>query len=217
MTLKRYWKKFLKAINRLQLRERQLITITSSVIILAGFFMGVWQPLYASWLESEVKFQASSDQIVETRKLIEEIKTASERDANEPYRQQVDSLKSSIEKQQIKIESITAALINPKHMNHVFSTLLQSSELEIHKVNNQEAEAVDIKGQAESANLLFKHGLSLEMAGTFNNSLKYLQRVESQDWNLYWDELEFTTNNYPQGVLMLNVHTLSTSDHVLGL
>lgn len=217
MTLKRYWKKFLRAINQLQLRERQLITITSSVIILAGFLVAVWQPLYASWLESGKKLQSTNEQIVETGKLIEEIKTASERDANKPYRQKVDILKTSIEKQQKKIESITAALINPKHMNNVFSTLLQNSELEINKVNNEEAEAVDIKGQAESANLLFKHGLSLEMKGTFNNSLKYLQRVESQDWNLYWDELEFTTKSYPQGVLVLNVHTLSTSDHVLGL
>lgn len=217
MTLKPYWKKFLKAINRLKLRERQLITIASGVTIFVGFTVAAWQPLYVSWQQSEEKLIASYQQVGKTHEEIKQIKTTSKNDANKPYRQKVETLRASIEGQQKKIENITAALINPKYMNEVFSTLLQNSELEINKVNNQPAESIDIKGQAEPANLLYKHGLSLEMLGTFRNSLKYLERVENQDWHLYWDELIFTTKNYPQGVLTLNVHTLSTSDHVLGL
>jgi MSHA biogenesis protein MshJ len=217
MTLKHYWKKFLRAVNRLKIRERQLLTFTSSVIVVAAFFMGSWQPLYMSWQKSGLNIVSVQNDIDKTRAQIIETKAASEKDANQPYRQKAERLNKNIADQQVRIETITAALINPKYMNQVFSTLLQSSELEINKVNNQQAESIDIEGQSEPANLLYKHGLSLEMKGTFNNSLKYLKRVENQDWHLYWDELTFTTQKYPYGVLTLNVHTLSTSDHVLGL
>jgi len=49
------------------------------------------------------------------------------------------------------------------------------------------------------------------------DTLKYLQELERQDWQLYWDELTFKTEAYPQGAVTIEVHTLSTSEEVLGL
>lgn len=217
MTLKNYWRKFRKAINGLELRERQLITLTCTFLLVMAFVVFAWQPLYVSWEKSNQSITSNINSVNNIKNNIKEIKSASTRDVNKSSREQVKLLSEELEKLQNEIENITASLISPKNMNQVFSTLLQNSELSINKVTNSEAEAINIKNGEASDNLLYKHGLSLEMAGTFKNSLKYLQRVEKQKWHLYWDELKFKTSKYPQGVFTINVHTLSTSDHVLGL
>ena len=217
MTLNLYWKKLLRTVNKLQVRERQLIIVTGSIMIVGGFFVGAWHPLYENYLLASAKINQTKVEIEQAEKAIIETKEESMLDANKPFETTLNSLEKDIKNQEYEIETITAALINPKLMNEVFGTLLKNTELEIQTIDNSPAEPIDIKGQDEEGSLLYKHGLSLEMSGTFKDSLKYLQRIEKQNWNLYWDELVFTTKQYPQGKLLLNVHTLSTSDHVLGL
>jgi MSHA biogenesis protein MshJ len=217
MIVKKNWKKFRKIFNQLQLRERQLIISSSWLIIIAIFSMAFWNPIYHKWIEGSLELDSIKEKISVSRVDIETIKKSSKLDTNKPYRDEIESYHQKIDKQQKIIETITAALISPKNMSNVFSTLLQNQELEVNKINNKKAESIIIKGDSESENLLFKHALTLEMTGTFSGSKKYLERVENQDWNLYWNELKFTSTRYPQGILTINVHTLSTSDYVFGL
>jgi MSHA biogenesis protein MshJ len=217
MIVKKNWKKFRKIFNQLQLRERQLIISSSWLIIIAIFSMAFWNPIYQKWIEGSLELDSIKEKISVSRVDIETIKKSSKLDTNKPYRDEIESYHQKIDKQQKIIETITAALISPKNMSNVFSTLLQNQELEVNKINNKKAESIIIKGDSESENLLFKHALTLEMTGTFSGSKKYLERVENQDWNLYWNELKFTSTRYPQGILTINVHTLSTSDYVFGL
>jgi MSHA biogenesis protein MshJ len=102
-------------------------------------------------------------------------------------------------------------------MGKVFTGLLQENALSLEKISNLDAKPVNIEGQLEETNLLYEHGLSLELKGQYMNALKYLQSLESQDWQLYWDELKFSSNTYPNGTLAIKVHTLSTSDSLLDL
>jgi MSHA biogenesis protein MshJ len=217
MTAKTSLKVFLKTFNRFQLRERQLVILTITAIIFAGMTMALWQPLYLQWVKSNADLHSAQEQIKASLTGIETIKSQSKLDANKPVKIKLSKLRENIEQQQVIIETITASLISPKNMSNVFSALLQNSELEVNKINNQAAEPIVLKGTKEADSLLYKHGLSLEMAGTFKRSTKYLERIENEEWNLYWNELTFTTVGYPQGILTLNVHTLSTSDHVFGL
>jgi MSHA biogenesis protein MshJ len=184
---------------------------------MASFCVAVWIPMYQQWVESNAQLNQIKSNIKISRIDIETIKKNSKTDANEPYVKEINKYRKKINKQQEKIETITAALISPKNMISVFNALLQNSELEINQITNKEAESINIKGESEVGSLLYKHALSLEMAGTFSGSKKYLARIENQDWNLYWNELKSTTTRYPQGILTLNVHTLSTSDYVFGL
>jgi MSHA biogenesis protein MshJ len=217
MTVKKNWKKFRKIFNQLELRERQLIISSACVTIIAIFFMAFWNPMYQQWVKASVELDGIKQNINVSRIDIETIKKNSKLDANKPYRDEIAGYHQKIDKQQKIIETITAALISPKNMNNVFSALLQNKELEVNKINNKKAEPIIIKDELETESLLFKHALTLEMTGTFSGSKKYLERIENQDWNLYWNELKFTATRYPQGILTLNVHTLSTSDYVFGL
>jgi len=217
MTAKSIWKNFRKAFNALALRERKLVCMTSCIIVFSLFATLYWTPVFASWKKSMAANNLASQKIEQSSNEIEAIQYRSKMDPNKPFLSKLGRVKSKVTEQQKKIESITAALINPENMNQVFGTLLSDTELQINKIQNESAESVAIKEQDSPDNLLYKHALNLELKGTFKGSLKYLKRIEGESWRLYWDELIFKTSIYPQGILTLNVHTLSTSDHVLGL
>ena len=215
--MKLSWSKSQKAINHLHLRERRLLAITSVSVLLMLFLFIAWLPLLES-LEGIVKaHQQAQSKISGAKQAIVALEQRAKTDVNAPYRQQIESLRDQIDDQETTIDSLTSALINPKNMTQVFSGLLQENHLTIEQVQNEDAVTVSINGDEEENNLLYKHSLSLEMRGQFLNTLKYIQELEKQEWQLYCDELEFTTLSYPHGRLDIKVHTLSTSEHVLGL
>lgn len=148
---------------------------------------------------------------------IEVLKRNAIQDVNKPYEEKIAALHVRLKKQQQKIDTITSALISPKNMPEVFSKLLNRNDLTLESVSNDDAEPVNISTNEKEDSLLFKHGLLLEMKGQFLSGLSYIKQMEKQDWQLYWDELTYTSEKYPQGVLTLKIHTLSTSDSVLEL
>jgi type II secretory pathway component PulM len=123
MTVKKNWKKFKKIFNQLKIRERQLIISSSCVTIIAIFFMTVWNPIYQQWVEATIELDNIKQNISVSRVDIETIKKNSKLDANNPYRDEIAGYRQKIDKQQKKIENMTAALISPKNMNTVFSAL----------------------------------------------------------------------------------------------
>lgn len=211
------WKKSLKAINQLSLRERRLLAITSVSVMLMLFLFVSWLPLLESWQKVRTASHVANGKIQAAKAEITRLEEQARTDVNAPYKAQLKKLRNEVADQENTINSLTSALITPKNMTQVFSGLLQENHLTIETVTNQQAQPVSINGSKEENHFLFKHGLSLEMKGQFLNTLKYIQALEKQEWQLYWDELVFTTLNYPHGTLDIKVHTLSTSEHVLGL
>ncbi len=193
------------------------MAITLVTIILMLFVTVMWQPIFKRIVENYQTNQNSFDTIEMLKVEIEGFKKRLGMDVNAPYKKQVKSLKQQIKQQDKKVERLTSALITPRNMGQVFTGLLKVNDIYMNKISNLDAEVININSEKEETNLLFKHGLSLELQGEYLKALKYVQEIESQDWQLYWDELSFSTLTYPNGHLSIEVHTLSTSDSVLDL
>ncbi len=215
--MKTSWADIQDHVNHLKSSERRLLCITVVALILAVFAFLLWDPLYQAWLKDFKANSQSIRQVSSAQASIVSLKKRMNIDVNAHYKTQIKAFRVQIEQQQQKIESLTSALIPPKNMGKVFAGLLQESALSVSKISNLDAQVVKIQGQQEETNLLYQHGLSLELEGRFDSALKYILEIEMQDWQLYWDELSFSTNNYPQGTLVVEVHTLSTSDSVMDL
>ena len=204
-------------INTFKIRERRLMAFTVVSIILMLAMSLIWQPIFKNILKNYQSNQSSFNTIQAIKVEIEGYKKRLGMDVNAPYKEQVKNLKKQIKDQDKKVVNLTSALITPRNMGQVFTGLLQVNEVYMNKISNLDAEAININDQKEETNLLFKHGLSLELQGEYLKVLKYVQEIEAQDWQLYWDELSFSTLTYPEGRLNIKVHTLSTSDSVLDL
>ena len=62
---------------------------------------------------------------------------------------------------------------------------------------------------------LYRHGVTLEMQTDFPSLVSYLDRLETMNWKLYWKLLEYKVEDYPSGILTLEVYTLNTSEEIL--
>lgn len=193
------------------------MAITLVVVILMLSMTVLWQPIFEKIIKNYQSDQQSFSAIQDIKLEIEGYKKRLGMDVNAPYKEQVKSLKEQIKGQDKKVVNLTSALITPRNMGQVFTGLTKVIDININKISNLDAEVININDEKEETNLLFKHGLSLELQGEYLKVLKYVQEIEAQDWQLYWDELSFTTLKYPQGRLNIEVHTLSTSDSVLDL
>ncbi len=211
------WTDIEEAVNHMQVRERRLLCITVVAVTVFLQVLMLWQPIYESGHKTYQENSAIKNQIKAAKDTIVLLKERVKVDVNAHQKNQVSNLKQRLSDQQSQIESLTSALITPKNMGQVFTGLLQETTLSIEKISNVDATPVKIAGQKEETNLLFQHGLSLELKGQYMNALKYLVSLEEHDWQLYWDELQFSSEHYPQGVLKIDVHTLSTSDSLLDL
>lgn len=214
--MKRSWKSLAKQFNQLKLSERRLMVITSVVVILVMFSMLVWEPLIESWGKRTKELRNVSQQIKTIDESIVQLMEAAKNDPNDALRKELKSLIDQVQIQQSKIESITSALITPEKMTGVFEQLLSNGSIKINSIENKPAVGVEMPGQKTEAALLYEHSLRLEMEGSYGAVLNYVNALESQNWTLYWDDLIYRTTKYPSGILTLEVHTLSTSEHVLG-
>jgi len=213
--LKLSWKTLQTTVNALSLRERRLLAGTLAVLLLVVFVFVLWMPMAESILGARRSYIESQGIVHQSKQQILMLETKAKEDVNAPLRLEIEALNKRLVEQDVEIHQLTSALITPKNMNQVFSGILTENHLLIKNVKNQPARAIQVK--EEENNLLYKHSLFLEMKGGFLDTLKYLQELERQDWQLYWDELTFKTEAYPQGAVTIEVHTLSTSEEVLGL
>lgn len=215
--LKAFWKTLHHKINSLSLRERKLIALTSATLVVSVIAMIVWLPLWDSLMQTMTAKDQYQIQIETSQNSIRALELRAKNDVNLPYKEKLNKLKRQVDLQEEKINQITTALIQPERMTQVFKGMLKENKLSFESLKNTPAKLIEVNKDDAENQILFQHGLSLNMQGKFLNGLSYVRNLEEQDWQLYWDELQFKIIEYPVGELKIKVHTLSTSNKVLGL
>lgn len=56
---------------------------------------------------------------------------------------------------------------------------------------------------------IYKHGVEISIAGSYNDLLKYLTDLERMPERIIWNRVTLTVEKYPRSVLMLTVYPLS--------
>lgn len=72
-------------------------------------------------------------------------------------------------------------------------------------------------GVLDATGSLYRHGLRVEIEGSFASTLEYLERVESSRWHLLWDRFEYRVGAYPSARITLELHTVSEQEEWIGV
>jgi len=67
------------------------------------------------------------------------------------------------------------------------------------------------------ATVLYRHGVELQLQGSYLATLAYLKQLESLEWRFEWDTLLFDIQDYPVGTVTLEVYTYSTERDWIGV
>lgn len=203
--------------NSLSLRERRTLAVGIGASIILLFIFLIWLPVTEDLVEINVN-QSQQRKILDASKLaIEGLEARSKKDVNRPFKEKLVAIKEQINDQEKEIENLTSALVLPSKMSEVFYELLDDKFMQITQVNTLKAEPITLQETNIDEPILYKHEVILNLKGSFPSSVEYIKALESESWELYWDALEYRSDNYPDGTLQLKVHTVSTSESVIGL
>jgi MSHA biogenesis protein MshJ len=218
--------------EKISLREQKivLVGIVSSICILA--FMLVVEPIFISYQELDEKFNDVVELHDQIENQLEETLTRKLQDPNVPLREELAKLEASSQALDDDIGRLTKALVAPRQMVLLLENMLQSDKnIKLISLVNLPKEDVifnlDKDGQysGEDATtdkntevgVIYKHTFEIEMKATYDSTVNYLKRIDSLEWKVFWQQLNYEIKQYPNGILKIKIYTLSTSKEVLGV
>ncbi|MFA7270734.1 MAG: hypothetical protein WC073_15470 [Sterolibacterium sp.] len=124
-----------------------------------------------------------------------------------------------------KLRSIETSMVPPDKMQTFLESLLSknrnlellalrtltpTSLIERHeeKKADGKTDAVPAPGAGAAPNI-YKHGVEIRIAGSYNDLLMYLAEIERMPQRIIWNRVKLSAEQYPRNELTLTVYTLS--------
>ena len=218
-------------IDDLSIRERGFLLVGGITVLYFIWNAMLMQPLDLKRRQAQADLLNRGAELQELNTRMLEMQTQARDDPNIALKKELDALRQQLEEVESELGATTAHLIEPGQMAVVLQQVLQqtsglelkslsslgSSPLVAAKAAGKPAagkKAVSA-GSAEVAPV-FKHGLRIEFAGDFFETLQYLRDLESLDWKFFWDSIEFKVGDYPRANSAVTVYAISLADKWIG-
>lgn len=217
-----WWKKkplidVINAYEAFSNREQKIVLSTLIVALLMVGYLFVIEPIAIANSEiadSEKKLIKSNSSLSQQ---IDNTRNNKVQDPNIMLRDELHGLLKKSDDLQNKINSLTKALVAPRQMVSLLEkVLIQDKQLKLISLKNLPEEAMSMAGM-EGEELIYRHVFEIELEATYDSALAYLKRLDDLPWQLFWQELEYESTEYPKGKLNIQIYTLSMSREVLGV
>ncbi len=205
----------LARIDALSMRERLLVLITALVLITGLWHTMLMQPLDQRASQTRTELTALEDRISAANRSLEEqiLQLAGGGDGQ---RLRIASLRKRIDEINATLGNHAAELIDPSEMARVLESVLkEQSRLTLVRIRNTTPDFL-ITDEDPSAVTFYRHGLEIEVEGSYAACLEYLNAIESLPWRLYWQVLELDVVDYPLNRIRIEVGTLSLDEEWIG-
>lgn len=205
----------LARIDALSRRERLLVLVTMLVTIAGLWHMLLIEPLAKRADASRSELGALEDRIETANQNLEEQILQLAGGGGEE-RARIAVLKQRIDEINSTLGDYAAELIDPAEMARVLEGILRKqSNLDLVRIRNLAPEAVS-EDDETNATRFYRHGLEIEVEGSFAACLEYLTEIEALPWRLYWQLLDLEVIEYPRNRIRIEVSTLSLDEEWIG-
>jgi len=209
--------------DQLSLRERVIVLIAALLLIAL-----IWDSTFMAPLDKERKnrmgqIDALRAEISGLDQSIEALVAQGAADPKQSSHATADTLQAEIKDIERRLAGVTSGLIAPKEMSHVLEQVLaRASRMQLHGLRTLPPQGVvapgsDAAGAAASSAQIYKHGVELELSGSYLDTLYFLQALEALPWRFFWDRIEFTVEEYPRGRVKLRLYTLGLEEGWIGV
>jgi len=215
--VKRAWQRFAERIDALSLRERGWIFATAVLLVLTIAHEAFLDPefkkagrLSAGLLQKQAEARAMQSQFTT-------LLQARQQDPDAAARDGLRKLQASLAETNAKIAAEERRFTDPGQMQKVLHELLARNR-SVHLVELRSLPAVslaELRGTAaaepaaDSARLIFRHGVELVVTGSYLDLHAYLADLERLPTQLYWGALDMQVLEHPKLSMKLTVYTLS--------
>ena len=214
--LKQYAQRF----NAYSIRERGLIVISILVVITYLWWAGYADPMTRSFEALQNMNQSIAREIDSNRAVVRSTRQAIAAGVYQEKEKQLLKLAKDLAALEDKLRVTTIELIDPEKMFQLMNELIyRDSRLKLLGLKRREVKPAipPINEEEVDEVSIYRHVLEIEFAGKYLDILKYMQKLEALDWKLLWDEIELTSEEYPNVSVKVVISTLSTRKEWVGI
>lgn len=219
-----------KAVKKINSRT-QSEKIVVLLVLIAGlvllYLSIAFDPIRAEIAQLEAQIVNVDRQIEAQRSSYAAMVAASQEDPNKFANDRLAVIAREQSVLDSEISNLAGDLISPSDMTRILTSLLQrQAGLEL--ISFQNKAAVPLRGNVANvaanvpaantiAGQVYSHGLVLEFQGDFFNTLKYLRFLEEISGSFFWDSISFKQVVWPNALVTLEIHTLSSDSGFIGV
>ena len=231
--MKDKWMLLQEKAEALSVRERAIIFVTGLILILV-----LWlQLFFSSW---EVKQKAANQSLVQSEAELAELKveihtleSKLRQNPNDPLQAENNELEENLSELGAEIREQLAHLMPPQQMAQTMQevladykglALISARNLPVEQLalgvgnsasSNTEGEAAG-DNEAQAGAVIYSHGFEMKLEGGYFQALQFLQGLEEMK-GFYWRALDYQVEEYPKGVLTIELSTLSLEEEWIGV
>lgn len=220
-------RKLIDRIDELSLRERALVFVGVLAVMYIGTMQLVIQPLTDQRVRLDNELKAKRAQIQTVEGQIQAMLGGDVISADVTKRARLESLREQLKALDADMSRTTSGLVTPKDMGRLVERFLAGKRgLRVVKVESlppepllQESVKAAVAAVLNSAvgssapdPLIYKHGMRIELRGSYLDMLGYLKGLEELPWKVFWGKVTMKSEQYPVSRMTLVIYTLSTRE-----
>lgn len=220
--LKQQFKQLMDRIDALALRERGLLFVGLLAILYFVAANLVFVPMNAEKTRLETQLKSKHNEIQALEAQITALATGDTPGAGSGKKEKLTALQERLRVLDETLGKVTSGLVSPKEMTRlVEQVLLKSKRLEIVKLESLPPAPLVGEGGGQvgtpPAGMVYKHGMRIELKGSYLDILNYLRALEGLPWKVFWGQATLQTEKYPVSHITLLIYTLSTREGWIAL
>lgn len=210
--MKHYWELIRLKIDGMLLRERVMIFVAIAFVTISLASTMLLTPLLAKQKALSAQLLQQQGKVKSLQAEIQAALQSKKDDGSSPLRVRLTQLQQQLKTQDEYLQSSSSRMVEPSEMVGMLKKVLakngklQLVVLETLPVSTVSAQTSNAKN---NQNQIFKHSVKITLRGGYLDLLQYLTEVEKSPVKLYWGDVSFSVDKYPDGVLVLNLYTLS--------
>jgi len=210
-------------INKIQekfdsLTKREKIIVVSAML---AIFWSLWdsffyQPASKKQLSLKQALISLNSEISTQRQTASLLQSAGNADPNKEIQNKLAELKAQYTRLQEQVMFGNKRFVPPERMADALSDMLkQNHQLTLLKLES--LPATTLLEAKEQHQPIYKHGLVITFAGTYADTVRYLESLEALQWAIIWESLDYKVKEYPMAEITIRVVTLSFDKGWLGV
>jgi MSHA biogenesis protein MshJ len=165
------------------------------------------------WLE---KIHQSEQQIARMNQQRTRLETLLLENHGQQEQQRLSRLQGISRQLDRQLAQARASMLSPDRVPEVLQDMLQDLPLVLLSLRKLPP-GIEFEGEAEAVPRIYRHGLRLELEGSYDDTLQYIERLEQLPWGLVWETLDIQMQDYPRARIVLHLYTLSLQEEWLGV
>lgn len=203
--MKQHWQRFAARIDEMTLRQRAMLFVTVSLVVVVFAQVALIEPLLLRQKTLIERSTRDESQLAAARAQIEGLLKEDQGDSKDPEQLAVLQLEARLAELEKSLAVRKGAFVAPNRLPELLKNLLGPGRA-IQLESLRTVPAVQVQSGAQ----LYRQGLELTLRGSYFDLMQYLSDLEKMPARLLWGGMELQVDKYPEVRLSVQVHTLST-------